>query len=332
MKNAEQQFSKYVKLYELVAKLYNHILLNTKEGEKALAYLESRGFTRKTIEKLNLGYSYKGNMLSILLSKHGYDLNLGKEYGLLKEFEKDPKYRDFFYGRIMFPLRNEYGQTVAFAGRTLPHNTHPAKYMNTPETLYFHKGEIIYNLDLAKDSIKKKNVAIMLEGYFDTGTAMQNELHNVISLMGTALTEVQIVKLKQLTNRVILCLDGDKAGYESAKRNSELLLAYGFEVRIAVIPGGLDPHEYITEYGIDEFIKKVIKNALPYLQFLKEFTKFDKDLSNEVDKLQYVNEVLRNLNAVPSSKEQGKIFRELAKDVDVSTDMFMTAIRSEMNK
>lgn len=331
MKNKATSLIKYVKLYELIAKLYNHILLNTVEGEKALAYLESRKITRDTIKKLNIGYSYKGNILRHLLNTHGYNLEIGKEYGLFKQFEKEPKYRDFFYGRIMFPIRNEYGQILAFAGRTLPHNTHPAKYLNTPETSYFCKGEVIYNLDMAKKSIKEKDAAILLEGYFDTAIAAQSGLLNVISLMGTTLTEAQVVKLRKLTNRVILCLDGDKAGYESAKRNSELLLAWGFEVRIAVIPEGRDPHEFIVEHGIERFIQQVIKNALPYLQFIKEYTKFNKNLTNEIDQLQYVNEVLQFLNSVPATKEQGMYFKDLAQDVGISIDFFRQAIRTKLN-
>lgn len=320
---------KYLKLYQLVADVYNHVLLNTDGGEKALTYLESRGFTKDIIKKFNIGYSYKGNMLSFLLQKHGFNLETGKEFGLLKEYDKEPRFRDFFYGRVMIPIRNEHGETVAFAGRVLPGNTHPAKYMNTPDTDFFNKGEIVFNLDLAKDAIKRKKYAIIYEGYFDVITSYQQGIENVVCLMGTILTEMQIRKLRRYTNRIVICLDGDKAGWTNAKRNAELLMKYDFEVKIATL-SGCDPQEYILQYGKSEFQKNIISKSVDYYTFIKEFAKKDKDLTNEIHCLEYANEVLSSLNTAPIA-QQGKIFRELASEMNIQTNLFMTAIR-ELDK
>lgn len=327
---SEELRRKYIELYGVIADVYNHILVNTEEGEKPLKYLHSRGFTKETIEQFHLGYSYKGNLIGFFLKRYGMKLSLGKEFGLLKEFEKGPKYRDFFYGRVMFPIRNEYGEIVAFAGRILPGNTHPAKYLNTPETEYFCKGDIVYNLDLAKETIRKKNVAIIFEGYFDAIAAYQFEIKNAISLMGTALTENQIQKISRYTNRVILCLDGDKAGMENAKRNAEKFLQYGFEVLIAVLTES-DPHEYLMAKGKDDFIKNVICKATDYYSFVKYLMGFEKDLTNEVHRLEYVNGILGSLHTA-TLEQQGKIFLELAKEMGVSTHSIMSVIRSEMYK
>lgn len=321
---------KYVKLYALVADVYNHILLNTDGGEKALAYLESRGFNKDIIKKFNIGYSYKGNVLSFLLQRHGFNLELGKDFGLLKEHDKEPKFRDFFYGRVMIPIRNEQGEIIAFSGRVLPGNTHPAKYLNTPDTEFFSKGEIVFNLDLAKESIKRNKYVIVFEGYFDVITSYQQGIENVVCLMGTALTEAQIQKIRRYTNRVILCLDGDSAGWTSTKRNAEHLMKFGFEVRIATMYG-CDPHEYILQYGKESFQKNIICNALDYHSFVKEFSKKGKDITNEMDCLEYINEVLDSLHTATLEK-QGEIFRELSAEVNVQTDLFMTTIRSELAK
>lgn len=321
---------KYVKLYALVADVYHHILLNTDGGEKALAYLESRGFTKDIIKKFNIGYSYKGNMLSFLLQKHGFNLETGKEFGLLKEHDKEPRFRDFFYGRVMIPIRNEQGEIIAFSGRVLPGNTHPAKYLNTPDTEFFSKGEIVFNLDLAKESIKRNKYVIVFEGYFDVMTAYQHGIENVVCLMGTALTETQIQKIRQYTNRIIICFDGDKAGWAHAKRNAEYLMKFDMEVRIATM-NGCDPHEYIREHGKVDFHKNIICKAVDYYTFVKEFSKKGKDLTNEVDCLEYINEVLDSLHTATLEK-QGEIFRELSAEVNVQTELFMTTIRSELTK
>lgn len=321
------EYKKYIETYAFVAKFYNHMLLYTEQGAKALDYLLSRGFTKETIKKYNIGWASKGDILSSLLDAHKYDLEKMGDYGLLRHHEKTSTYKDFFNSRIVFPIRNEIGETLGFSGRVLPGNNHPAKYLNTQDTAFFEKGNIIYNLDLTYKRIKERNVAFVFEGYLDAITATQYGLTNVVSAMGVHLTEVQIEKLHHLTNRVVICFDGDDAGLKSAKQNGKLLSEKGLDVRIAIMPPGIDPHDYIKGNGVKVFAKEIISKAQTYVSFCKEYAKRDKDLSLEIDKLEYANEVLSRLTDNVSIDERESIFNEMASELNVCTDSMMEELK-----
>ena len=306
-------------LYRLVAEFYHHLLVNTEEGDRAFEYLQGRGFTREIMDRFQLGYSYKGDVLLKLLTSRGYEPKTLLDAGLLR-VDSNGEYRDFFYGRIMFPIRNEEGEIVAFSGRVLPSNTHPAKYLNTPDTPFFGKGELLFNLDRAKDTIKEKNVLVLFEGYFDTITAEQHGIHHVSSVMGTALTDMQIEKISSLTDRIVICFDGDKAGMQSAIRRSEELLERGFEVRLSVLPEGIDPHDFISKHGEEKFRKEIISKSLTHIEFCKEATKRKSDFNLEKDRINYSKAILAELPKVESVTEQRALLNETALDVDASID------------
>lgn len=309
----------YIKLYEFVQSVFEHMLWNTEEGESGLAYLKGRGFNDEIIKKYGLGRTLKNNAMTKLLNNHHYDLDEMVDNGLLRKKE-DGSYRDFFSGRITIPLHDDEGKIIGFSGRTLPHNTHPAKYINTPETKFFKKRELLYNFCYAKESIKRNNFCLIMEGYFDVLASVQNNISNVVGTMGTALTIENVLKLRELTSRAILIFDGDKAGLEAAKRNAELLLENNFDVRIAVIPNEDDPQEYIMKYGIDIFSKEVIGKAKQYYDFMEQYLASNIDLSNEVDCLNYVNGLLEVVRFAPLEKQR-KIFSNLASQLNVNIQL-----------
>lgn len=314
---------KYLRINEIVQTLYNHILLNTEEGENSLAYIEGRGFTKEIIDLFKIGCSYKGNLLQQIFQRQNIDFQHGLRFGLLKEYDNG-QLRDTFAGRLMIPLRDENGKVVGFSGRVLPGNNSPAKYLNTSNNEFFEKGNHVFNLDLAKAEIKKKNAAILMEGYFDVMAAFQFNLKYVVAVMGTALTPVQMNKLGQYTNRLILCLDGDKAGFDNAKRNAELLIQNGFEVRIAIMPTGYDPHEFLMKYGKDSFVQNVIKKAVNYYEFIKLYSAND-GLKSEADKMRYIQSVLSSLSNAPI-EEQRKIFSQLANEFQINLSVILQSM------
>ncbi|KIL74657.1 DNA primase [Bacillus badius] len=309
----------YKELYQFVARMYHHILVNTEEGDKAYAYLTERGIAYEAIKKFQLGYSHKGDILLTLLKKKGYEPKELYEAGLLR-IDKTGEYRDFFYGRIMFPIRNERGDILAFSGRVLPSNTHPAKYLNTPDTPFFEKGELLFNLDGAKEAIQATNCLLMFEGYLDTITAVANGIPNAVSAMGTALTDRQIEKIGSLTDRAIVCFDGDKAGMESAIRRSEQMSERGLKVRLSVLPEGVDPHDYINQHGAASFLT-LVSQSVKHMSFCKEALQRACDLTVEKDRIHFATAILSELALSKESvREKRKLLNETASDVGVPMD------------
>lgn len=326
----EQNYEEYVSLYQLAESIYNYVLIDTEEGQKALDYLESRGYGESILNELAYGYSFRNNLLTDYFTRKKVDMEKAVEYGLLTKNEKG--YRDFFYGRIMIPLKNQRGDTVGFTGRVLPHNTHPAKYINTKETAFFCKSEILYNFDKAIPTIKNQNFALLMEGYFDASTAYREGLKNTVAVMGTAITKKQMELLKRYTTRLIICLDGDSAGIENTIRNCRALLKYGFEIRIGLLPDELDPHEFIHLFGIKKFIENIVKGAMPFHQFLKHTMIKGKNLGNEIELLKYSNALLDSFSSINSS-EQKELFSGLAHDVGVDENFIrhtLAAIRGKI--
>lgn len=307
----------YLELYRLVTDFYHHLLVNTEEGEKVYAYLTERGVSREMMEKFQVGYSHKGDILLKWLQSRGYEAKELLEAGLLR-VDQNGEYRDFFYGRILFPIHNDHGQVVGFSGRVLPGNTHPAKYLNSPDTAFFAKGELLFNFHQAKTSIKQKNALLLLEGYLDSISAVQHGIDHVVSAMGTALTEHQLEKIHTLTNRIVICYDGDKAGMQSAIKRSRQFLDKGFEVRLAVLPQDTDPHDYLAQNGSEAFLKEIVSNARTHIAFCKEVMKRTSDFSIETDRVNYVKEILSELAKEDVAIEVKRtLLAETASDVNV---------------
>ncbi|WP_197232020.1 DNA primase [Lysinibacillus sphaericus] len=274
--------------------LYQFALLHTEEGESGLNYLKERGFTDETIQKFGYGRTTpKDKLTESLLKSEAEHIKNFVEWGLVREKENG-SIQDFFKGRLMIPIHDDKGALVGFAGRTLPHNTHPAKYLNSPENDYFKKREVLYNFYQAKKSIVEKNYAVLMEGYFDVAMAVQNGMENVIGTMGTALTIENIARLKTVTNNIIIMFDGDIAGMESARSNATLLQEQGFNVRIAMVPNEYDPHELLLYMG-KELFDHILMSALTVMNFTIHYLQKKYDLSNESNRMQYVGEILDTL-------------------------------------
>ncbi|MDX1771130.1 MAG: DNA primase, partial [Planococcaceae bacterium] len=216
---------------------YHHLLLNTEEGEQALHYLEERGFSKALIEQYGIGWALPGwDSLTTLLARKGFDLAEMEKCGLIIRKENKDEYFDRFRERIMFPIKNEFGHVIGFSGRVLKKDSQDAKYMNSPESPIFQKSKILYNLDVARPIIRKKRKVIVMEGFMDVMAAAKAGITNTVGTMGTSLTQQHVSKLKRLTDSVTICYDGDSAGWEAAKRASELLMSENVKTEIALLP------------------------------------------------------------------------------------------------
>lgn len=299
------------KKVEYVHKVFNHVLLNTEDGDDATAYLRERGFTTETIESFGFGRTPKKNAIAeYFRKKEASNFQSLHDLGIVR-IKDTGEVEDFFKGRLMIPIHDDNGSIVGFAGRTLPHNTHPAKYLNSPESELFKKRNVLFNFHKAKDHIKKSGYAFLMEGYLDVAMAVQHNVNNVVGTMGTSLTIENIMKLKQITENIIIMFDGDKAGMESAIRNADLLLENGFDVRIAYIPNGLDPHELLLQYGIDGMKQVCQDYVYNYFDFTMAYLNIKYNLSVEADRMMYIQQVLDSLKHETIEKQR-EIFTNLS--------------------
>ncbi|CDQ39631.1 MULTISPECIES: DNA primase [Virgibacillus] len=317
--------------HEWLAKLYHHLLRYTKDGKEGYGYLQDRGVKDESIDAFQLGFAPNvKDFTAEFLKKKGFHQQLLVKAGLIN-LREDGQISDRFRGRIIFPIRNHLGKTVAFGGRATIGDSKP-KYINSPESELFHKGKLLYNFDLAKKHIRKKNEAILFEGQMDIIAAYQAGIRNVIATLGTALTEYQAKLLKRYVNTVILCYDGDRAGLDAAYKAAVLLRQSGCEVKIAHLENNIDPDSFIQTYGGDAFEKEVIKASDTFMSFYMRFLKKDFNLNHEGDRINYIEKVLKQLAMIDSPIEREYYVKELSKEYGISIDTLTNEISGYREK
>jgi len=315
------EFKNMIEAHSLAANFYSHLLLNTVEGEIALEYLENRGFTRASIEKYGIGWSLDDfEALSDLLKRKGFNLMEMEQAGLSIMKDDGTGFFDRFRGRIMFPLHDDSGNVIAFSGRTLSEGKETAKYLNSPETPIFEKGKMLYNFHNARLNVRKTGKVILFEGFMDTISADRAEITNSVALMGTSLSDTHLIKLKRIAKEVIICCDGDDAGWEAAKRFAGMASRKGFDVQIALLPNDTDPDDYIMEYGGQAFREQIIGSPHSYMSFIMAYAKRSKNLSYENDVLQFIHEVLEELATRTSPVEKDLYIRQLSEETNISIE------------
>lgn len=252
-------------------------LLYTPQGEAARQYLKERGFTGESLIRFRVG-----------LAADAWDALLkgpvGRKFspeilalaGLVKSRERGDGHYDTFRNRIMFPIRNEAGQIIAFGGRVIPGSTDPAKYLNSPETPLFNKSRSIFGLDLARQRIVETRTVAVVEGYTDVVMAHQFGASNVVSVLGTAMTEQHVAILRRFADKIVLLFDADSAGDAAVDRVLQLFLTQPVEIAVASLSDGLDPDEYLLKFGLESFdtLLANAQDALTYAwkQLSRRFT------------------------------------------------------------
>jgi len=251
-------------------RMYHEYLLNHAGGAQAREYLKKREITQEMITAFKLGYAPVGwDFLSNKVVKSSLTLGEAEEAGLLVRKDKGGFY-DRFRDRVLFPIFELTGRIVGFGGRILGEGE--PKYLNTPETLIFDKGRMLFGLYQHRDAIRKSRQAVVVEGNFDLLALASHGVDNVVAPLGTALTQAQIRLLKGYADEVILLFDGDEAGIKAAMRSVPLFLAEQVAARVALLPSMHDPDTYIRAHG-KEGLEKYLVNALPILEFAFEHLK-----------------------------------------------------------
>ncbi|MCU5746381.1 DNA primase [Staphylococcus sp. SQ8-PEA] len=307
-----------IEMHELMQSYYHYALLKTVEGEEALNYLKSRGFTEEIIEKRKIGFAPDHpQFCHDFLQKKGYDIELAYEAGLLARNEESFNYYDRFRNRIMFPLKNAQGRTVGYSGRTYT-NQEP-KYLNSPETPIFHKRRLLYNLDQARRSIRKSDEIYLLEGFMDVIKSDQAGLSPVVATMGTELSQEHSTVIRKLTNNVTLLYDGDEAGQNASLKTGQRLLEQGFNIFVIKLPNNMDPDDYIKTHGEEAFTQFVAREKKSFVTYKINLHK-DEILHNDLAYEKYLKEITQDISYMSSSILRKKVLQEAAELFKVNSD------------
>lgn len=314
--------------HAFAAEYYQHLLLNTVEGEEALDYLTGRGFTQEAIEKFGVGWSL-GNRDSLarLLGRKGFSEEEMEEAGLVIRPESGGGSFDRFRERVMFPLHDPNGRAVGFSGRVIRKADNEPKYLNSPETPIFNKSEILYNYHHARLAARKTGNVILFEGFMDVISADLAGIQSGVAVMGTALSDRHISLLGRITGQVIICTDGDSAGWEAARRFAGMFKNGRTEATVAVIPDGMDPDDYIQKYGGEQFREQVIGQPHTLMSFAMMYARRGKNLNNENDILQYIHEVLEAMAGNLTPVERDLYLGQLARDTGVTVEALTAQFR-----
>jgi len=340
-----------LKLHALAADFYHWGLVKSKNGEIARSYLAKRKISAETIAAFRLGYAQPSwdSFLNHALKK-GYSLDLIVEGGLaIRRAEKEGAY-DRFRQRLIVPVCDSQGRVVAFGGRVIDPSTRvPAsagdaslrvsswerkeelhrqpKYINSPETPLFRKGQMLFGLHLAREAIAAAGEAILGEGYFDVIRAHQEGVKNMVCSQGTAFTEVQAQIFKRYTETVVTAFDADPAGIEASLRGLAIFLQKNFEVRIALLPAGDDPDSFIAREGAEAF-RRAVKSAAPLIDFkLSELCRRH-DVRTDRGKLKVLKEMLETIGLIESAVLKDSYVKKLASALGVSE----AAVGEELQK
>lgn len=306
---------KLIEINTQVARFYNYILLEHPVGSKALEYLEKqRGVKKETIKEFQLGYSPESSyaLTKFLVGKKKF-APADIERAGIGMFRGSNIY-DRFNGRVIFPLFDHRGNPIAFAGRILPWDKRETgKYINSPETPLYHKSNVLYGLNITRSFIKKKKVAIVVEGELDLISSYQAGIKNVVAIKGSALTEEQVRLLSRFTPKFILALDSDMAGDAAARRGIKVASDIGVEVKVAKITGYKDPDdaargniesykkdligaEGIYDYFIDSVFERVdSQSGAGKSKISKEIVPILNEISDKIVQSHYANRVARKL-------------------------------------
>lgn len=311
--------STLIKLYTEIAHWYQKELQQP-EWLEARNYLTKRGLSHEMIERWWIWYSSDPREMFESMKKKWFSEKVLMESGIFVS-----QYKDRFFGRVIFPITNYRGEVIAFSGRTLKSGGDEAKYVNSPETLIFHKSDVLFGIHLAKNSIQKEKKVIVVEWQMDVISLHQYGINNTVGISGTALTESHIRLIRRLTDQVYLCLDRDSAGKQAIFRSIENLQNEPVDIYVINIGTAKDPDEFLKSGG--DF-NESIKNAVPAVSFIIEEGSTKYDISTNQWKKWLMDEVIKHILAIRGSVEVDQALRLLAKKLDMS----LQTLYSEYNR
>lgn len=313
---AKKQQEELLRVMELATQYYQASLV---KNPTALEYaIKKRKLTKQTLKDFQVGYAPDDwNALTNFLTKKGISQTLLKQAGLVGQKQGKSTVYDMFRGRLLFPICNDNGQPVGFAGRVLDPEQEP-KYLNSPQTPLYDKSRVIFGLHLAKQAIRKEDEVVLVEGNIDVVSSHQAGVRQVVAVSGTALTAEQLKVLSRSTRNLKLCFDGDAAGLKATERAIELSQKLPINLSVIELPEGKDPDDMAQD---PDTWKQAIKNSKPAMDYLLDRLAKEYDLSSAQGKRQYSDHLATSIRRLADPVEQEHYVKRLADKLGSSTDV-----------
>jgi len=317
-----QQRRRLEQLLERAATFYANYLWESQEAAKAREYLVERGLREEALRAFGVGYAPSAwDKILVLGQRAGFRIEELRGVGLVQRGRGGGEY-DRFRSRIMFPIRDRRGRTLGFGGRAM-RSDQGAKYVNTAETDFFHKSQLLYGADMAKAAIAKAARAVVVEGYTDVLALHQAGIEEAVAVMGTAITGEQVATLSGMVEEVVLALDADSAGQEAMLRAQRVAAGRRMQLRVAAMPAGEDPAEMIAEPGGAERFRGLVEAAVELNAFQVGLVLDRTDVASPAERDRALAEVAPILAAMGESASRDDLVRQVAERLDLEPAMVM---------
>ena len=331
----EQQEKLLIKINTLAKDFFHNCLVMTTYGETGRKYLQSRGISKETIEDFSLGFAPDSwdALSKALVKKKGMQPDKLIEAGLSARRKNDSSIYDKFRNRVMIPIADLYGSIVAFGGRILDESKsnneqfQAPKYLNSPETLIFNKGNLLFGLNKAAQEIRKLDYAIIVEGYMDVISVYSAGIKNVVASLGTAFTEEQAKLLTRYTRKIYFCYDSDEAGQKATIRALPIMLSTGAEIRVIIIPDGKDPDEYIRKHGAAAF-RELITRAVSIIDYRLNYVLSHNDCNSSEGRINALRQLLPILKSIQDLAQQNEYVKQIARTLFINEDVVLAELRN----
>lgn len=307
---------------------YQKLLHENEEGISiGISYFRERGFSERTIQKFELGYSLNNwDHLTRAALADGYSEEMLEKAGLLIRKDEGKRY-DRFRGRVIFPVHNLSGKVIAFGARLLTKEKDQPKYINSPETEIYHKSNVLYGLYQSKNAIRREDFCYLVEGYTDVISLHQSDIDNVVASSGTALTVEQIKLIRRFTENVTVLYDGDTAGIKAALRGIDLVLREGLNVRIILLPDGEDPDSFSRKQGSDELKRYLREHTRDFISFKIDLYAAE-SANDPIKKAEAIREIVTSISQIPDAIKRSVYLQETSQLLKIQEAVLI----SELNK
>lgn len=320
------------KIHEVANDFFQEQLWESEEGKMiGFSYFKERELRDDIIKKFQLGYSpEKKNAFTEFALEKAYSKEILEKSGLSIFPENTPSGIDRFRDRVIFPIHSFSGRVLGFGARILKNNVKTAKYLNSPETEIYHKSNVLYGLNQSKQSISRKNLCLLVEGYMDVVSLHQSGIENVVASSGTSLTTEQIKLIKRLTENVTILFDGDNAGIKASFRSIDMLLSEGMNIRVLLFPDGDDPDSFARKHP-QEFVENFIdKEAKDFIDFKAEILL--KDAGNDpIRKAESIRDIVKSVAFVQNALKREVYLKEVSNKFGLSEQSLFNELQIQTN-
>ncbi len=332
-REASNERESMLALNDFALQFFERTLTDTDEGRNVgLSYFRHRGLSDAVVKRFRLGFApEKRDAFSTEAMAKGYSEKTLADTGLCAKSERGSLY-DRFRGRVMFPVFSVSGKVVAFGGRTLKTDKTVAKYVNSPESLIYHKSSELYGLYQAKREIIKKDKCILVEGYMDVISMSQRGVENIVASSGTSLTEGQIALIHRFTENVTVIYDADPAGIKASLRGIDMLLAHGMHIKVMLLPEGEDPDSFAKSHSLEEIEAYMKENETDFIRFKTRILLDSLSEGDPIGRAGVINSIARSISVIPDRVERSEYIKLCARLLESDEEVITLQVAKYMNE